>query len=100
MNKGLFGTLVMLFCITLVIGMASCESRSGKLATEKAKTMAIKPIKIKIVRFIKTDGLGTAARNMYKIETVPSDSMTHYMSANRYLEVGDIIMAKPGIDFN
>jgi len=103
MNRNLFCTLVLVFCIILSFGMAACESRSGHRADEMiAQRATIKPVKVVILRFVKTletKDYSTFPR-MYKVRIVPSDSLTHYLTTTKYVEVGDTLMARPLIDFN
>lgn len=96
MNRNLFGLLVIIFCILLVSGMAACESRSGRMATEKAQRTTTKEVRIVLVKEYPNQYWD---KKLYKVRTIPYDSLTHFATVPIIYAVNDTIMTSQTITY-
>ena len=85
MNRGTFGLLVVLFCIALVLFMASCESKSGQIARQRAEM----PVKIVL---IKQTNVAELVRQ-FRVHKVGDSSVYFWVTRLPYQE-GDTVSVK------
>ena len=78
MNRGLFGTLVMLSIIALIVFMASCESKSGQMAHTSVKFVLVK----------KTADVGIVKQ--FKVKKL-NDNSIYFWSTRMPYEVNDTV---------
>ena len=78
MNRGTFGTLVMLSIIALVVFMASCESKSGQMNRTSAKIVLLK----------KTADVGVVRQ--FRVKKL-NDNSIYFWSTRMPYEVNDTV---------
>ena len=82
MNRGTFGLLVVLFCIALVVGMASCESKSGQIARQRAEAS----VTIVLDKHVAT----VALYSKFRVHKV-GERAVYFWSTDQPYEVGDTV---------
>lgn len=87
MNRNLFATLVLLFCIALVITMASCESRSGRRAD--GSTVLSNQVTVKIVLLKRTNS-PSIVMGQFRVKKV-LDSTIYFWQTQMPYEIGDTL---------
>lgn len=90
MNRGLFCTLVLVFCIALIITMASCENRSGRRmsdGTVLSNQVTVKIVTTKLVRQVYIDGTMTKTFRVKKV----LDSTIYFWQTSMPYEIGDTL---------
>lgn len=91
MSRGLFGTIVMLGIILLVIFMASCESKSGRMARIANTQVTVnvpKPGTVKIVLVKHTANV--VHYKQFRVHKV-NDGSIYFWTTTLPYEVGDTV---------
>jgi hypothetical protein len=92
MNRGLFCTLVLVFCIALVVSMASCESRSGRRAVTTNDTVLSNQVTVKVVttKLIRQTYISGTITKTFRTKKL-LDSTIYFWQTSMPYEVGDTI---------
>jgi hypothetical protein len=91
MNRNLFATFVLLFCIALVV-LASCESRSGRRAVTTNGTVVSNQVTVKVVttKLVKQTYVSATLTKSFRVKKL-LDSTIYFWSTSMPYEVGDTV---------